>query len=514
MLSATNVWAKTTPIEPVLVPVVGQNQKIDIHMGKYEVTVAEFTRFANATGYKVQDECHLYNETHTPEKTHGSWDNPDLTNEPYLPVVCIGAEDAMAYAKWLSEKTGKAYRLPNFKEWQFAASAGKDSRFSFGDDLGVSEVCDYENIEDAANIAGLKLHHNVRYRGGADCNDGAIYHTVVGMYRPNDFDLHDMMGNVRELMQTCESYSKEQPEKCQSYQVAGSGWHWIAQPTNVKDSIPFIGSIEGFRLVLDSNKKQSMSKQTQHFIEGLMKAQDKAQVEHSRLKSLPKRVQGVRANLAKNKQVNLSWQTELDSNTTYAIYRSYIDKKGKISRKMTKVADQVKGGTYLDTLPGDGAASYQVFASNAVGESQPSAEASVGKHQVFSDGERIQTEFYSKNRNTHVLKEKDPHSILFSSNEGHYPPGLTPFVPAWLTFNFANKKAGVGELTLNARGANGAIIEFWQGNHLVSKVELKDAQKFVEITVPATLKTANEPLQIRQANRQFFVIDWFEFRNN
>ena len=510
IVGSANALANTTPIEPVLVPVFDKEKNIDIQMGKYEVTVEEFTRFVNATGYEVKEECHLFNENNLPDKPHGSWNNPALTKEPFRPVVCVGAENAMAYASWLAKTTGKPYRLPEFYEWQVAASAGNSSRFAYGEDLNHSEVCEYENIEDAANNAGLKLHHDQRYRSSANCNDGAIYHTVVGMYRPNDLGLHDMMGNVRELLQTCDSFDKEQEAKCDSYQIVGSAWHWIPRPTGEKDSLPFVGSIEGFRLVLDTNKTNPVSKQTQSFIDGLAKAQEQAQVEHQRLKSLPKRPQAVRAKLIKDKQVELTWLPVADSNISYAVYRSYLDANGKLSRKMTKIADGIKADSYLDQLPGKGAASYQVFATNAIGESQASAEVFVGEHRVFNAGERIQAELYHHHRNTYARQDEEQQSIFFSSNEGHYPPELTPFSPAWLTYSFDSKKTGAAQLKMNVRGAKGAAIEFWQGKDLVAKLELDGAKDFMEKTVTAKLIKGNGPLQIRQGNNQFFVIDWFE----
>ena len=211
ILTSVNCWANSTPIEPVLVPLVDQEKAIDIQMGKYEVTVEEFMRFANATGYKGPKKCYLYSQSHKPHEAAGTWQHPELTDSPFKPIVCIGTKGAMAYAKWLADTTGKPYRLPEFKEWHFAASAGTAGRFAYGQDLSYSEVCDYENVEDAANNAGLKRHHDYRHRFSADCNDGAVYQTVVGMYRPNQFGLHDMIGNVREFMQTCNSGSSGQP---------------------------------------------------------------------------------------------------------------------------------------------------------------------------------------------------------------------------------------------------------------------------------------------------------------
>jgi len=513
MISATNAWAITTPIEPVLVPVIEPSQNINLHMSKYEVTVKEFTRFVNATNYQIKDKCHLYNEHHLPEKPEGTWDNEDLIKEPYRPVVCIGGNDAMAYAKWLAETTGKPYRLPEFNEWQFAASAGKKSRFPFGDDLGQSEVCDYENIEDIAANAGLKQHHNQRYRSSANCNDGAVYHTVVGMYRPNDLGLFDMMGNVRELMQTCKIYHEDQPEKCKGFVVGGSGWHWVPRPTNESDVMPFIGSIEGFRLVLDSANKPEMSKETEQFIAGLSKAQQKAKKEHQRLKQLPNAPTGVRAHLLENNQVKLTWSKAVSTNATYAVYRGYLDPAGKLSRKMEKVSEGITETSFVDQLPGAGAASYQIFAQNTVGESLPSATVHAGNHQTFHVGEQIQAESYYQHRNSVMLAKDERQSVLLSTNKEHYTPGLTPFIPAWAKYKFESASEAKAQLTVRARGGKGAELEFWQGNNLVAKLTLEGSREFTEQTIPAQLIASEEPLQIRQSNKQYIVIDWFKIHS-
>jgi len=511
-ISSVNVWANNQPIEPVLVPLVDQKQNINIQIGKYEVTVAEFTRFANATAYQVKDECHLYNEKHTPAKKYGTWSNPDLTKQPYRPVVCLGANDAMAYAKWLATETGKPYRLAEFNEWKFASTAGKSSRFAFGNDLQHSEVCDYENVDDFAHNAGLKQHHGYRNRFGANCNDGATYHTVVGMYRPNDLGLHDIMGNVREVTQTCMNPKILPKEQCSTYIVAGGAWHWLPHPKHLKNPMVFVGSIEGFRLVLDSSKTNPTSKQTQGFIDGLVKAQQQANLSHQKLKSLPNKVQNLKVDLIDEQQVKIAWSASTTDNVSYAVYRSYLDINGKVSRKMVKVADGIKASEYRDKLPGKGAASYQVFANNVTGESQPSKEVSVGSHQIFKVGETIQAELYHRHRKADLIDNKEHQSVFLSSNDGHYPPGMSPYNPAWLSYKFSSEHSGDAMLTMNVRGQSGAKLEIWQGKDLVAQVTLDDSREFKKVSVTAQLKAGNEPIQIRGADDNFVILDWFKLQ--
>ena len=51
-----------------------------------------------------------------------------------LPVEQVSWDDAQAFVKKLSEKTGKQYRLPSEAEWEYAARAGSQTAYSFGDD--------------------------------------------------------------------------------------------------------------------------------------------------------------------------------------------------------------------------------------------------------------------------------------------------------------------------------------------------------------------------------------------
>ncbi|WDE03608.1 SUMF1/EgtB/PvdO family nonheme iron enzyme [Thalassomonas viridans] len=514
LLASTAASANSTPIEPVLVPLKNPAEKLDIHMGKYEITVAEFTRFINATGYQVPEKCMLFSSTKWPSPDKpGKWDDAELISEPYRPVVCVGTQGAMAYADWLAKSTGKPYRLAEHNEWLYAASEGKNSRFAFGEDFRQTQICDYENVEDYANVAGLKAHHDVRYDTSANCNDGAIYHTVVGMYRPNKFGLHDMMGNVKELLQTCLKSDEKDPSKCVKYAVAGEAWHWQARGVNNPDWIAhdFYGSIEGFRLVLDTAEPVKQSQGTVAFVKALTKAQQKTWKKHQELKSLPLSPSGLTAKLLKNNKAELNWQPVTGKDISYSVYRSYLDPEGKISRKPQKIAEGVKQAAFTDQLPGRGAASYTVFANSAIGESMVSNEVSVGAHKAFTPGERIQAEQYQAYRHIWVQGKEQEHSVGFSPNERHYANGQKPFLPAWLKFNFNSEYTGPATLKMRMRNQDGAEFEIWQGHHLVARLSGEKSDGFSEITADVSLIASNQPLEIRAANQNWLLIDWFEF---
>lgn len=511
LVISTSIAASEPAIEPVLLPLIDKQKDINIQMAKYEVTVKEFNRFVKATNYSLNNDCHVYSEKHIPRHPIKEWRDLDSINQPYQPMVCINTKDAMAYTKWLSKETGKPYRLPSFKEWQLAATAGKSSRFAFGEDFEHNDICHYENIEDVAHMAGMKRYHNIRDRYSIECNDGAVFQTVVGMYRPNPLGFHDMMGNVRERLGSCYNSSSTADGSCQSYDIAGGAWHWIPRPVETRDTLPFNGSIEGFRLVLDSDKQFAMSHQTKQFLLGLEEAQASASMKHQAIKSIPAKLSAVQARLISNKKVALTWQSNSTEKVTYSVYRSYVDPENKLSRRMTKVAESIIENSYIDELPGIGDVSYLVYSENKYGESLPSNEAFVSKANTFKVGDKIQAESYFHYRNARVYQDESQQTVLLTANEGYYPPSLMPYTPAWMTYRFSQSEKMSTNLTLNIRGEQGSIVEFWQGRHLVAKLTLENSSAFKEHTIAAVLHKSDEPIEIKNGNKAHFELDWFKF---
>ena len=93
------------------------------------------------------------------------------------PVIDVSWDDAQHYVTWLSRKTAKPYRLPSEAEWEYAARAGTQTPWSFGDDE--------------------KATGDYAWFGG---NAGPGTHPV-GEKRPNPWGLYDMHGNVWEWVQ-------------------------------------------------------------------------------------------------------------------------------------------------------------------------------------------------------------------------------------------------------------------------------------------------------------------------
>jgi len=130
-------------------------------MARYEVTFAEYERFARATGRKAPK-------------------NPGVDKKTY-PVIFVSWDDALAYTTWLSNQTGKKYRLPTEAQWEYAALADTTTKFWWGRELGSGRAHCF-NCDTGLNPRAA---------------------TNVGRFPANLFGLHDTAGNVAEWVRDC-----------------------------------------------------------------------------------------------------------------------------------------------------------------------------------------------------------------------------------------------------------------------------------------------------------------------
>lgn len=163
------------------------------------------------------------------EVTQGQWravmgNNPSnfLYCGADCPVENVSWDDAQEFVRKLSQKTGKAYRLPSEAEWEYACRAG-----------GIHTYCGSDDIDNVAWYEG---------------NGGGMSHPVASK-QANAWGLYDMSGNAWEWTQDCwnDSYaggpldgSAWQSGNCTRRVMRGGSWKWISK-----------GSVAGIRFHSD-----------------------------------------------------------------------------------------------------------------------------------------------------------------------------------------------------------------------------------------------------------------------
>lgn len=206
----------------------------DFSMSKYEITNAQYRQFI-------------------PDHDSGLYEGNSL-NGDNQPVTNVSWYEASQFAKWLSEKTGRNYRLPTEAEWEYAARGGKGGRNFWGD-----------NTKDAclsANGADLTAKSQWPDWTVTGCNDGYKVSAPVGSFRPNAFGLYDMMGNAWEWTNDWydSEYYFESPKKNPEGPSNGSlkiprggGWGNASECVRVSDRNGFAPDFRilflGFRLI-------------------------------------------------------------------------------------------------------------------------------------------------------------------------------------------------------------------------------------------------------------------------
>jgi formylglycine-generating enzyme required for sulfatase activity len=147
-------------------------------MGKTEVTWDEYDQY-------WQKEPEAARQPNNVKTADGEADATTRPTPPYAdetfgfgreghPVINITHHAAMEYCRWLSQKTGRTYRLPTEAEWEYACRAGTKTAYFFGDDPS-------------------KLGEYAWFAANSDDSPHS-----VGQKKPNPWGLYDMNGNVAE----------------------------------------------------------------------------------------------------------------------------------------------------------------------------------------------------------------------------------------------------------------------------------------------------------------------------
>jgi sulfatase modifying factor 1 len=173
------------------------------YMAAHEVTVAQFRRFIDATGYKTTaDQKELgfgWRKAVWQVREEYNWKNPGFEQPDNHPVCNVSWDDVVEFCRWLSKKEGATYRLPTEAEWEYACRAGTTTLFSTGDDPS--------SLRGTANLADASLRREEpSVTWAVDWDDGYVATAPVGSFAPNAFGLYDMHGNVWEWCEDVYDY--------------------------------------------------------------------------------------------------------------------------------------------------------------------------------------------------------------------------------------------------------------------------------------------------------------------
>jgi formylglycine-generating enzyme len=200
-------------------------------MGRSEVTNAQYLKFVGETNYRRPlDPSFLKNY---------------MNQHPDLPALGVTYDDAMAYCKWLSEKTGAQVRLPTEAEWEYAASGAKPGMmYPWGSEQPRTKA---------------------RYKDNAPNGPKTVAATL---FPPTAFGLLNMSGNAAEWVMDwySETYYRQSPAKNppgpaagKERVVRGGSWKSDAEDllvTRRGKQMPSTPSDEtGFRIVIESIRK-------------------------------------------------------------------------------------------------------------------------------------------------------------------------------------------------------------------------------------------------------------------
>jgi sulfatase modifying factor 1 len=167
-------------------------------LGVHEVTIGQFRKFVDATGYQTAAEKSgeggfAYDpriQRLEPDR-QSSWRLTGFPQDDSHPVVNVNWNDVQAFCTWLNGEEKATYRLPTEAEWEYACRAGSTTRWSYGSQqeclVGMANICD-TSLQQAYPFAKWSM----------EWNDGYAFTAPVGSFPANSYDLFDMQGNVFE----------------------------------------------------------------------------------------------------------------------------------------------------------------------------------------------------------------------------------------------------------------------------------------------------------------------------
>jgi formylglycine-generating enzyme required for sulfatase activity len=208
-------------------PVLTQDLKQSFGISETEINVKAFGIFVNATNYVTEAEkqkgCAAYDEGQAVWKDDRNWRAPGFAQNDNSPVVCVSMQDAKAYVDWISQASSQAYKLPSEARWEYAARAGKETDYWWGEAVGTD-------------------NSNCGWCGSQWSN---VSTAPVGSFERNDFGLFDTVGNVWEWTTSNQAEGNSV--------VRGGAWNFAPRLARVSTRMELDSSFRsnyiGFRVV-------------------------------------------------------------------------------------------------------------------------------------------------------------------------------------------------------------------------------------------------------------------------
>lgn len=166
---------------------------IPFYIDKYEVTIGNYKKFQNETGYPYPEDIYFPMKNMVEKYTYHGNLPKDIDN---YPITNIQYPDAIEYAKWAKK------RLPTKKEWEFAARGNTNIKYVWGDRS--------PQLGDGNFIFSYGI--TITYRNMLK---------PVGKSNPNMHGIYDLAGNVIEW--TSDRIIKGGYYGSQYFQPAGTG---------------------------------------------------------------------------------------------------------------------------------------------------------------------------------------------------------------------------------------------------------------------------------------------------
>lgn len=240
-LQMGEVWENSLGMKFISIP------ELPIQFSVWETRVQDFEAFVNETGYNPGTNLMTLNQNNQWRQSDTSWRNPGFEQTPAHPVVGVTWRDAEAFCEWLTQKerqtgrlpTNQQYRLPTMAEWLRVAGP---AMFPWGNQ--------WPPPAGAGNYGGAELRRSVTRRAVlSNYDDGFVGTSPVGSFRPNEYGLYDLGGNVWEF---CADGPVDDPS---SRWLMGASWESsteeaLAVSHRVRGNDTRSFSHRGFRCVL------------------------------------------------------------------------------------------------------------------------------------------------------------------------------------------------------------------------------------------------------------------------